>query len=323
MDPALPSPLRAAIEAMTVGRSGRDLGERSAEMSRLYRARAPSSRAVKGEEDTLAYALTRMPATYAAVGAALEALRERAPGFAPRSLFDVGCGPGTVAWAAAEAFSSLDDIHLLDASRPFLDLARTLAAASESAAIRNATISFGDLGAPGVKADLVTVAYALTELEEDRALLAAERLWAASEGMLLIVEPGTPHAWTRLMRIRSTLIDLGGIVLAPCPHHASCPLTPPDWCHFAQRLPRSRAHIAAKSASAPYEDEKFAYLAVARPGVFADTPRPRVLARPFEDKAGVVLKLCTPDGDLEQQRVAKRDKLAFKAARKARWGDPI
>ena len=246
MDPSLPAPLRAAIEALTEGRSGRDLGDRSAEISRLYRARSPSSRAIMGEADALAYALTRMPATYAAVSAALAAVCERAPGFEPRSLLDVGCGPGTAGWAAVEAFPTLDVIDLVDASRPFLDLARTLAAASEDEAIRSAKTSLGDLAAPPASADLVTVAYALTELTEAGALLAAERLWGAAEGAFLIVEPGTPDAWARLMTVRTRLIELGAVILAPCPHLAPCPLIPPDWCHFAQRLPRSRAHIAAK-----------------------------------------------------------------------------
>ncbi len=323
MDPALPLPLRTAVEAMTQGRSGRDLGARSAEISRLYRAHAASSRAVTSEDDALAYALTRMPATYAAVGAALEALCERAPDFAPRTLLDVGCGPGTAAWAAAAMFGTLTDIQLLDASRPFLDLARRLCVASEDAALRGARTTLGDLSVAEARADLVTVAYSLTELTRARAVLAAEHLWASCEGVLVIVEPGTPDAWARLMEVRASLIGHGAVVLAPCPHHAPCPLSPPDWCHFSQRLPRSRAHIAAKGASAPFEDEKFAYLVLARDPLVAEEPRPRVLAPPVEDKASITLKLCTNAGTLALERVAKRDKAVFKSVRKARWGDTV
>jgi ribosomal protein RSM22 (predicted rRNA methylase) len=323
MDPSLPPALGAAIAAMIKGRSGRDLGARAAEISRHYRAHAPSSRAVTSQDDALAYALTRMPATYAAVRSALEALLERAPDWAPRSLLDAGCGPGTAAWAAAEAFDLLEVVWLLDANRPLLDLARSLAGASESEALRNAALTLGDLSAPGERAHLVTAAYVLTELSDAAAIQAAAHLWTRTEGVLLIVEPGTPDAWARLMKVRSMLINQGAAILAPCPHLDACPLAAPDWCHFVQRLPRSRSHIAAKAASAPYEDEKFAYLAAARPGVATSEPRPRVLAPPLRDKAGVMLKLCTREGRLEAPRVAKRDKAAFSGVRKARWGDVV
>ena len=59
---------------------------------------------------------------------------------------------------------------------------------------------------------------------------------------LLIIEPGTPAGYARMIALRSQLIASGAHVAAPCPHQAPCPLATPDWCHFAQRLPRSRAH---------------------------------------------------------------------------------
>ena len=71
-----------------------------------------------------------MPATYAAVTASLNALREIAPGFAPKSLLDVGAGPGTASWAAAEAFPSLQAFALLDANSALRALALDLAAGS-------------------------------------------------------------------------------------------------------------------------------------------------------------------------------------------------
>ena len=38
------------------------------------------------------------------------------------------------------------------------------------------------------------------------------------------------------------VIGEGAAILAPCPHAQACPLVEPDWCHFVQRLPRSRDH---------------------------------------------------------------------------------
>ena len=68
----------------------------------------------------------------------------------------------------------------------------------------------------------------------------------------------------------------------------------PDWCHFTQRLPRSRAHKQIKGAELPFEDEKFSYVALTRaPGRRASA---RVLAQPVVTKVEVTAKLCTVDG---------------------------
>ncbi|MFX9023732.1 small ribosomal subunit Rsm22 family protein, partial [Acinetobacter baumannii] len=83
------------------------------------------------------------------------------------------------------------------------------------------------------------------------------------------------------------------------------------------------AHRLLKGADAPFEDEKFAYLAVVRPDVAVTAPAARVLAPPHGDKATVTLKLCGVDGALEARRVALRDKAAAKAVRHLRWGDAL
>src|SRR5438477_130956 len=67
-----------------------------------------------------------------------------------------------------------------------------------------------------------------------------------------------------------------------------------DWCHFTQRLPRSRAHKQLKSAELPFEDEKFIYVALSRAP--APPRRARVLAEPVATKIAITAKLCTDAG---------------------------
>ncbi|MGI8802059.1 MAG: small ribosomal subunit Rsm22 family protein, partial [Solirubrobacteraceae bacterium] len=50
-----------------------------------------------------AYAAYRAPATYAAVAAALTQVRLLRPEWRPRTLLDLGAGPGVAAWAALAA----------------------------------------------------------------------------------------------------------------------------------------------------------------------------------------------------------------------------
>jgi ribosomal protein RSM22 (predicted rRNA methylase) len=116
------------------------------------------------------------------------------------------------------------------------------------------------------------------------------------------------------------LIARGAHVAAPCPHDSDCPLTPPDWCHFAQRLARSRAHKEIKGAELPFEDEKFAYIVLTRAP--AQPGRARVLAPPAMNKVEISAKLCTADG-LVVAKVPRRDKKAYAQARRWRWGDAV
>ena len=123
--PDLPAELKSALDAKLQGLSRNDAAGRAAVISQTYRDGGGSG-AIRTETDALAYALARMPATYAAVTASLNALREITPDFAPKSLLDVGAGPGTASWAAAEAFSSLQDFTLLDANPALRTLALDL-----------------------------------------------------------------------------------------------------------------------------------------------------------------------------------------------------
>src|SRR5258707_2442825 len=107
--PDLPAELKAALDAKLQGVSRNDAAERATLISQTYRDGGGSS-AIRSEADALAYALTRMPATYAAVSASLKALPEIRPDFAPASLLDVGARPGTATLAATAAFPSLTNL---------------------------------------------------------------------------------------------------------------------------------------------------------------------------------------------------------------------
>jgi ribosomal protein RSM22 (predicted rRNA methylase) len=324
MSPDLPAPLRAALDRALEGVPRKGLAERAARTSEAYRAGRPSSGVIREADDALAYALTRLPATYAACATALAEAARMAPGFAPKTLLDAGAGTGAASWAAAEVWPGLQAVTWLDASAPFLTLAAQLAADGPPA-LKTAEARRGDLTAvgPWPTADLVVTSYALAEIAPDRQTSTVGELWSAAAGVLAIVEPGTPAGYARILAARETLIGLGATVLAPCPHQAACPLAGEDWCHFSVRLPRSRDHRLAKGAEVPFEDERFSYLIAARPQIAAQPPRPRILAPPRTAKPGIALKLCGLDGQVEARLVPKRDKPAYAAARRLGWGEGV
>lgn len=318
--PDLPAELKAALDGKLRGFSRSDAAGRAATISKTYRG-GGNSGAIRSEADALAYALARMPATYAAVTASLHALIEIRPDFAPNSLLDIGAGPGTATWAAAEAFPSLRHFTLLDAN----DALRTLALdlARDSTRLRNISYERGEARIALAKADaadLVVASYMINEIGDAEQRALTELMWEKTLDTLLVVEPGTPAGYTRIIALRNHLIALGAHVAAPCPHDGQCPLEPPDWCHFSQRLQRSRAHMQVKGAEVPFEDERFSYVALTRVPVSSHPSR--VLAQPDVSKVEIAAKLCTTEG-LSFTKVPRRAKADYAAARRWRWGDAV
>jgi ribosomal protein RSM22 (predicted rRNA methylase) len=319
--PDLPAELKAALDTRLHGLSRTDAAERAAAISQTYRGGGGGSVAIKSEADALAYALARMPATYAAVTASLNALCEIRPDFAPISLLDVGAGPGTATWAAAEAWPSLKRFALLDTNGALRELALDLGRGS--ARLRDMSYQRHEARAALASADtadLVMASYVIGEMDDSERRALAELMWAKTRDTLLVVEPGTPAGYARILALRQQLIGSGAHVAAPCPHDGQCPLHAPDWCHFTQRLQRSQAHKQIKGAELPFEDERFAYVALTREPV-ASRPA-RVLAQPVVSKVEVTAKLCTSEG-LSMARVPRRAKADYAQARRWRWGDAV
>lgn len=310
--------LKAAIDQWMAAAEQRGTRAGASQLSRHYRDGGRSDATV----DPAAYLTVRLPATLAAVGAVLAEVRRIRPQFEPRSLLDAGSGPGTASWAAVHAWPSIAAVTMIDASHRFRQLAGELARHSRSAALSRAVIVAGDLeqlAATGL-ADLAIASYALAEIPLARVAGVAAALWRASGDMLVLVEPGTPAGFQRLRIARTALLAAGAVPVAPCPHGGACPMVAPDWCHFAVRLARSRAHMHAKSATVPYEDEKYTYLAVSRTGPTAGAAR--ILTPPVDRKPGLTFRLCTGAG-LATRHVARRDRDAYKHARKRGWGETL
>jgi len=318
----LPAPLRLGVNGLLEKVPLPALKQAAKTLSERYRAELRDGRLHMGEEMAVkAYLATRLPATYAAVRACLDALAEARPGFQPKSLLDIGAGPGTMLWATTDLWPDLERAVLVEASAAVRKVGQSLAAGATAARTEwlagDATIDLDGI-AP---ADLVSAAYVLDEIAPASLPKLVDRLWRLTGDTLLIVEPGTPAGWQRIIAARSQLIEAGAHVLAPCPHEAPCPLVPPDWCHFSRRVARSRLHRLAKDADVPWEDEKFIYLAASRQP--APARAARVIAPPKTGSGKVVVKLCRPDGSAGEQLFSKRDGDVFKTARRVDWGDTL
>jgi len=314
----LQAALSTALETVPVRRVSRatyDLSERY----RAGHARSPE-RFLRSDEDILAYAAFRLPATYASVHAALTQVRLRRPGWRPRTLLDVGAGPGTATWAAAAVWPELEAARLLERDERMIGLGRKLAAGATSAVVREAKWRRTDVGRGWDldSYDLVVAAYLLGEAPQSDGVV--DRLWSSSADTLVLVEPGTPRGYFLVLAARDQLLGMGARTLAPCPHDRFCPLGEDDWCHFAQRIARTPLHRSVKRGSLSYEDEKFSYVALSRT---AGLPiAARVIRHPQSRPGHIYLDLCTPAG-IERTVVTRSMKSEFRQARDLRWGSAI
>jgi ribosomal protein RSM22 (predicted rRNA methylase) len=314
----LPPALTAALDTLLQGVPRKDLAVAAKALSEGYRAGKPSH-AIVTPLQALAYAVARMPATHAAASAVFARLAEVLPDFRPAGLLDVGAGTGAASWAARAQWPDIG-VAMLEPNPALRELARRL--------MPDAELLAGKLDAPKPQVDLVVASYVLAELPEDKAGSIALELWQSAQAALVLIEPGTPQGFARIRAARTALIGAGAHAAAPCTHDNVCPISfgasqsdqheaADDWCHFSQRLARSRDHMLLKDATVPFEDERYSYVAVTREKMATGA---RILAPALEAKPGLTFKLCDETG-LRAQFVASRDKDAYRRVKKRGWGD--
>ena len=320
----LPGDLQMALDQELAGISAKALAKVVADLSNRYRSGPPASRVelFHSREEVAAYAASRLPATYAAVYAALSQVQEQLPDWQPETFLDIGAGPGTAMWPATEMWPTLQRITLLDRDENMIALGKKLARYSPMPAIKKAAWQVADLTKTWSLSPhhLVIAAYVLGWLtEEDRAKL-IQKLWQITNGALVIIEPGTPAGFLRIKEAREQLLAAGAKTIAPCPHNNPCPMSGGDWCHFAQRVARSRLHRQVKGGDLSYEDEKFSYLGMST--MQAEPIAGRIIRHPHIQKGAVQFEVCAPEG-LRSTVVTRKDREAFRKARQLRWGSVL
>lgn len=316
-----PLALRRAIERLLDGVPLAGLREATARLAAAYRAGGGSAGRPLADSERLAYAAARLPSTFEATRAVFGELRRRAPDLRVSSLLEIGAGPAPGSWAAAWDFPELSRATHVETDAGMATLGRRLLAFREAVgpAVASTWIASdaAEVRAVG-QHDLVLAGYLLGELSEAARDAVVDAAWEVTGGALVVLEPGTPAGADRVLRARSRLLAQGAMLAAPCPHAGACPLPADDWCHFGVRVARSGVQRRLKGGVLPYEDEKYAYVAVTRgPAVPCAA---RVLRRPELEPRRVSLRLCAAAG-LRRELVTRREGERYRAARKMRWGD--
>ncbi len=307
-----PAELRSKISELAEKEHINSLRTSAKRLSESYRSESKDGkRGAVSKTDALTYAAVRMPATFAALGRALELSLACFDG-AIDSILDVGAGTGGGAVAAAR-LTGCENIICLEREKNMLELGRGLCGCAGVHAVweqRDITLGIAR------KADLVVCSYCLNELSENLRRNVVSELAASANKLLVIVEPGTPFSFGSMRETRQILLDEGLRIAAPCPHEKNCPLPADDWCHFTARTQRTKLHKLLKNADVPYEDEKFCFVAAAKEE--CSPCKARILRKPRIDSGRITLELCAAEG-LKTETVTKKNTL-FKKARKSENG---
>lgn len=327
MSAHLPEWLHQGIQSRLQNLSLPRLRHGYAALSRAYGAQPSFEPGGDAEARAQAYLAARLPATYAAVERALSLLPDGALQ-GVQSCLDLGAGPGTATWALKERCPGLRRACLVEIDAPTRAQGQALAELRPQGSgleLRWVEQPALDAAAAEPEADVVLLSYALEEAGAQQAAELVAAAWSKARQGLLIVEPGTPGGFTRILAARGQLLAQGGKLLAPCPHSARCPQADKvesAWCHFGIRLERRGLHRLVKGGELGYEDEKFSFIYVSK-DYFEYPARYRMMGFPKRTNRHIELDVCRSDQKRSKLFLNRRETPANvrSAARKLNWGD--
>lgn len=203
-----------------------------------------------GYDQTLATLKHRMLPNYAITHRVLEECRSLLgpDAFAPKRILDFGIGCGSASAAALHLFpESIEWVHGIDPSQPMRDCSQRLLEGmidSASAPPRvtfstSLTVDNNSSSAGTGTFDLALCAFSATDLPDITATLAAAAMLFEKlkpNGVLVMIEPGTPDGFNSIRSVRNMLLDCCPPhddefeweerchIVAPCTHNGPCPM---------------------------------------------------------------------------------------------------
>ena len=287
-------------------------------ISKQYQSESINSRKVVDSDNlAIAYMGSRMPETASIVYDVIARLLDRIGSDNINSVLDIGSGTGAVEWAIDTLISA--SVVGLEQEKSMIKYAKLLSSGLTNSVeyVNGNILSKLDSVSP---CDMVIESFVLNELNIKDTYKALDNIVSLMGKYLVLIESGTPVSYSRMMDIRSYLLDKGLKLILPCPHSDTCGLID-DYCNFTCRVPRSKLHKAIKSAVVPYSDEKYFYL------IFSKVVEPNhtstVLRHPIYRKSCVDLKLCNSGTSISSVTVTKSDKSGYRLAKSCKQGDVI
>lgn len=279
------------IESLLEGYKLNELNEVSSFLINRYQAKDVSNGdLIDSDLKAKVYAAIRMPATYKVC---IEVFKRVFDIYNPEinSVLDVGSGLGAMS-DALTSFRTIERIDALEINEHMINVSKL---------INETPINYieGDIALRNIdKYDLVMSSYVLNEIGTRHRKDTFKKLFDAANKLLVVVEPGTPEGYQVIKEIRDYALKHGGYIIAPCTHQDKCQMYN-DWCHFLTRVERSRLHKLLKGGDAPYEDEKYSYIAISKEPIVNEGNR--ILRHPHIYKGMVEVEICNSSGVTKEQ----------------------
>lgn len=316
----IPNILENAIEQEIQGIKITELREIAQNLSNRYmNEKRTGQTLLSKQKEALAYSIMRMPATFCAVTTALSHTLNIINSYNIETVLDIGAGTGAATWAINELLN-LKEITCLEREEAMRNVGQVLM--KHNTEMKNVQWIDEDITSVQIinGADLIVSSYMINELKQEERKNVIKKLLELESKIILIIEPGTPEGFKNIKEIQKIALENGAHIIAPCTSQEICKLPEDDWCHTTVRVERNKIHKLLKSGDAPFEDEKFSYIAISKQDL--GTAESRVLRHPTIEAGKITLKLCT-NGNIEQKIITKKEKELFKQAKKKKCGDTI
>ncbi len=302
----LPSYLLEKINSLYSSLNKSKLTQIQRQLTEKYKTKSGRSESlISTKEDSMIYAISRMPATYSVVYSLINDLSNQGLLKDFSSVLDLGSGTGTVYFALKELKENLD-ITLVERDKNMIEIFKSLTENTIDV-VKNDILKFETSN----EFDFVVSSYVLSEMTETDRFLAVEKMLKKTSKYLLLVDTGTPEVYHEYMKIKEFVSKKGYKIIAPCMSE-KCGLEG-DYCQFYARVERSSLHKLAKNGTLSYEDEKYFYLLISKDESLVQSRR--IIRRPVIKENNVELVLCSNNG-VFKENFTKKNKEEFKKARK-------
>ncbi len=277
--------------------------------------------------DALAYLSLRSPATYAQIYSSLSQVKEVIPSWEPRTLLDIGSGPGVGVWAATSVWRSIQSTTCVDANKNMLSLGKQITSLArlpvenswkqqDARQNRESAASY----------DVVVIANVLNELS----IADGEKLlgyaFNACKGIMVLIEPGTPFG-SSIIQSAAQKFSRSHTLLAPYVEN-SFVFSKKYWIHFPQRFirPEFQRRIRQRMRdsvlmASDWEEAKYSYVAISK--VPSEVKAWGRCIGPIQLQKGFrTVPILTKD-DIVDVKVLKRYKQHYTFVKNLKWGEMI